>query len=180
MPRKNTRRRYERSQVFHIYNRGVAKQCTFRDINDFHYFLELLTEHTRTHDLSVLAFCLMTNHFHLILYSYEPERISNFMHDVLMEYVGCFNKRHARIGALFDHNFRAVAVTTDAQLSVLTRYIHRNPKSTSIGVRNYPWSSLRYYLGKTAPEWLNVEMGLAGVSREQYHALMFESEFGAA
>lgn len=168
-------------EYYHIYNRGVARQPTFFSKKDYerfitclHYysfenvpfrlskFLQLPTgdkdkwikelELKNNIAAEIIAFCLMPNHFHLLLKQVSDKGISMFMKKVTDAYTRYFNIRHRRVGPIFQGAFKAVHVSSDEQLLHLSRYIHLNPL-VSIVVRKedfkeYPWSSLKSYLGE--------------------------------
>lgn len=100
--------------------------------------------------IELVAFCLMPNHFHLLLRQEMDQGISDFMQKITNSYTRYFNTKHKRVGPVFQGAFKAVHVETDGQLLHLSRYIHLNPLVSFI-VRDqdflsYPWSSLNQYL----------------------------------
>ncbi len=100
--------------------------------------------------VTVVAYCLMPNHFHLLLRQEEDGGISQYLADFQNSYTKYFNAKHKRTGALFDRQFRAVLVESENQLLHLTRYIHLNPYSANLiahdQIITYPHSSLHEYL----------------------------------
>lgn len=102
--------------------------------------------------VEVLSFCFMPNHFHLLLRQEVNDGISKFMSNFLNSYTRFFNTKHERVGQIFLRPFKAVRIYTEYQLLHVSRYIHLNPYSARIAknlqeLKNYPWSSLREYLG---------------------------------
>ncbi len=113
----------------------------------------------------IISYCLMNNHFHILLVQARDNGIAKFMQKLGTGYTMYFNKRYERVGSLFQGVFKAVRVDTDEYLSYLHQYIHANPldfsepewrqnkiKNTAKAlerVRNYPWSSFSYYAGET-------------------------------
>lgn len=167
---------YDRSMgigsFYHIYNRGVAKNAIFSDNNDYQRLLEtisfylddkrssklstarklrdalpLLTSQPIAPIANIHAYCLMSNHFHLLLEEVTEGGISRFMRRVLLSYTRYFNTRHNRVGPLFQGTFRFVRVEDDEQFLHLTRYIHLNPYVARIvdDPERYPWSSYSSY-----------------------------------
>ncbi len=137
----------------------------FLDAHDYSKFISLLRRHLDPDDdstnsdgreyekynLELVAFCLMDNHFHLLIFqSSEPTAITQLMRSVMTAYTMYFNRRYERSGRLFEGIFKASRVTNDSYLMHLTRYIHMNPRN----YLRYKHSSLPYYLGKKAPAWL--------------------------
>lgn len=172
-------------QHYHVYNRGVASQPTFSNQKDYERFLlclsyyrfkdlqlrlskllqvhkderEKILSNLKTADdktVDLIAFCLMPNHFHLLLKQISDGGISKFMKQITDGYTRYFNTKHQRVGPLFQGAFKAVRVETDEQLLHLSRYIHLNPL-VSLVVRdeyfiNYPRSSLKSYLNGKSDE----------------------------
>ena len=105
--------------------------------------------------ITLLAYCLMPNHFHLLLKQTERTIVKQFLQSLITRYVIYFNKRYQRIGTLFQGVYRAVLVNTDKQLLHLTRYIHRNSITTkNSSFIDYPYSSIGDYLGRRKTNWL--------------------------
>ena len=166
MPGKNLIRSYAPQSYYHIYNRGVNKQEIFRDKEDYAVFLSLVKRYLgdkivkRSNgtpnlnfydDISLLAFCLMSNHFHFMVYQGDNERaITEFIRSLITSYGMYFNKKYNRVGALFQQRYRAVLIGDDSYLLHISRYIHLNPKD----YMNYEWSSLPYYLGYKQASWV--------------------------
>lgn len=110
-------------------------------------------EFYRTRPLvEIIAFCLMSNHFHLILKQLEENGITRFMHRIGTGYTNYFNIKNERSGRLFEGTYKSVLVESDEQLFHLSRYIHLNPTADKLisleDLPAYPWSSLPLYLGK--------------------------------
>lgn len=111
--------------------------------------------------VEIISFCLMPNHYHLILKQSVENGITNFMHRIGTAYTGYFNIRQNRSGRLFETTFKAVMLNTDEQLLYLTRYQHLNPRvlglSTPQELISYPWSSLQTYLGNKRLSFIKPE-----------------------
>jgi putative transposase len=136
-------------EFFHIYNRGTEKRTIFFDYADHHRFIELLylcnsekqinvrdvkSSHESVFNferdeilVSIGAYCLMPNHFHLLLTPQTDGAISKYMNKVSTGYSMYFNKRYMRTGALFQGKFKAEHADTDEYLKYLYAYIHLNP-----------------------------------------------------
>lgn len=148
---------------YHVMNRGAGGQATFRCDEDRVDFGRLLgTGHDRF-GVIVHAYCLMTNHFHLLVQC--PHRgLVDFMHLVGSSFVRHANERSGRDGPLFRGRYHSVLVRDDTQLVTAVRYIHRNaldlPGVTAVD--EYRWSSHRTYLGhRRTPSWMRTDAVLA-------------------
>lgn len=103
-------------------------------------------------DVSLLCYCLMNNHFHLLIYQHTPAAMSKLMRGIMTSYSMYFNKKYGLSGALFESRYKASRISSDEYLMHISRYIHLNPKDWMA----YPYSSIHsYYL--CAPEWLHPE-----------------------
>lgn len=116
----------------------------------------LLRMNNFSDSIVLMAYCLMGNHFHLLVKQTQERTIEAFMRSLCTRYVQYFNKRHGnRVGGLFQSTYKAVVIQSEEQLWHLSRYIHRNPatKGLSLLERPHP-SSYRNYLGLTTQEWV--------------------------
>ena len=128
----------------HITNHAVGKEPLFINDRDRHQFMRRLYESADRHNVDVIAFCLMGNHFHLVLRC-PQQGLSECMHYLESIYAREFNKRHARRGALVRRTFHNTLITDEGQALATIRYVHRNPLELGIDIRSYPWSSYRAY-----------------------------------
>jgi putative transposase len=161
MPSRNTIREYDVPAYYHIYNRGAGGAVIFRDAQDKRKFISLLARYLDqqntaypTYAIELLAYCVMGNHFHLLVYQeMEPDEITNFMRSVSTAYSMYYNLRYKNRGHVFQGVFRAVRITKESYLAHISRYIHLNPETYV----TYKWSSLPYFIGTPAPKWLQPE-----------------------
>lgn len=171
------------NEVYHILNRGISFQPTFSNKREyqravqtiFYYqniqpplkysrFLSLSNEKRfeilkrlkkqRKFLVEVIAYCLMTNHFHLLLRQVEDSGISKFVSNFTNSHTRYSNTRNERKGPLFQGKFRAVRIESDEQLLHVSRYIHLNPYSSYVirslkELEDYPYSSFPEYIGKS-------------------------------
>jgi len=167
MPGRNIRKDDVAESYYHIYARGANKQKIFLDEADFTLFLSLrkrylsrsTTKTSRGVDfpklydgVNLLAYCLMSNHFHLLIFQIDEKVMSSLMRRVMSAYSLYFNKKYQRVGHLFESSYRASRITNDTFLLHISRYIHLNPNNW----RSYPYSSLSSYIGNTKRDWLAV------------------------
>jgi putative transposase len=167
MPSRNAVKVYEVDSFYHAYNRGVNKRKIFLDEKDYAVFLNLLKryldtapskdlkgrEYTHLHGrIELLAFCLMPNHFHLLLYQSDQHAMTTLLQSVCTSYTNYFNKRHKRVGHLFQGVFKASHITSDSYCQHISRYIHLNPSRSDY--RTWEFSSLSYYLGLKNAGWV--------------------------
>ena len=159
---------------YHVMNRGNNRQAIFLNDEDYGIFLETLKETSRSFGLKILSFCLMSNHYHLLL-STPKANLSRAMRHLNGVYTQRFNRRHKKDGHLFRGRFKAILVQEDEYLTHLIRYIHLNPMEDP---KNYPYSSHKRYLkAKDETPWLCVRLGLAFFSNKLGEALEAYREF---
>lgn len=169
---------------YHVYNRGVEKRDIFLDEKDYQSFLGILKaylfdegqnpnpnalqgpalqsmrirKHSLAEDISLVAYCLMPNHFHFLLQQRTSSAVTKFMQRVLTAYSMYFNKHYDRVGSLFQGRFQAKEISKDEYLLHLTRYIHRNPVEAKMAkiqnLEKYKWSSYQNYLGLKEGGWV--------------------------
>lgn len=173
MPSPNAVKRYDAPAYYHVYNRGAGGRTIFTDSVDRKKFMAILERHLSTdleendytiYDVELVAYCLMGNHFHLLLYiPVEPRDLAYLMKSTLTAYSMYFNKRHRSYGHLFQGVYKASLINDDAYLAHITRYIHLNPRT----YRTYYWSSLKNYLGERTVSWVHPER-VADVTPERY------------
>ena len=206
MPSKNAIKKYEAGAYYHIYNRGVEKRIIFQDDKDYKTFLSYLkfylsppTKHDLHSDLQgvslkaippsrvlknyhdeieLLAYCLMPNHFHLLVHQTTVSAINYFMRSLSTKYVCYFNTRYKRVGHLFQDTYKAVKIESEQQWIHLTKYIHLNPldlhpfKESPCRLTEYKYSSYPNYLGKFKQSWVKPNEILANISKvgkNSYH-----------
>ena len=139
---------------YYVCARGTDKQLIFEGDEDRWEFLELMRECCREEGVTVIAWCLMDNHVHLVLADYE-DAMSAAMHRLLLTYARRFNKRTGRTGHLFQNRFDRRSLDTDWQMMEAIRSVHADPQEAGISlIERYPWSSfaehLRAYDGDAA------------------------------
>lgn len=159
------------NKIYHIYNRGTDKRKIFLEHRDYARFLSLLylsngtsSVHISNHQGSTLmellslekgeplvdiaAYCLMPNHFHLLLKQKVDGGISKFMQKLTTGYTMYFNTKYQRSGTLFQGKFKSKQTGEDRYLKYLLSYIHLNPSKYA----TYPYSSYFDFIGKERPE----------------------------
>ena len=146
------------SAIYHVIARGNDRKDIFRDRADRRRYLHGLSECRERFQFAVLAYCLMDNHVHLVL-ERGPAPLSRIMQTLHSAYAQSFNRRHGRVGHLFQDRYRAFIVEKDRYLVALLRYVHRNPCEAGLVSRpeDYPWSSDRFIRAGRGPRWLDLE-----------------------
>ncbi len=183
--------------IYHIYNRGVEKRSLFLDDRDYNRFIynlavfndikpalnsgrksiiglaekEIKSIKQKRPLVNIIAFCLMSNHYHLLLEQEENDGISKFMNKLGVGYANYFNLKYQRVGPLFQGKFKSVLVNNEAHFLYIPHYIHLNPldlvmpswregsiketKKALNFLNSYKWSSYGDYTDKTNFQFLD-------------------------
>jgi len=119
------------------------------DERDYKRYLDRMREYKDKHNVSILAYCLMPNHIHLLIRQNGPQPASAFVQRLHTAYTMYFNKKYDLIGHPFQGRFKTKMVGKDEYLMHLSRYIHLNPKKLVAKIPSYKWSSYPAYIGET-------------------------------
>lgn len=141
-------RQLSSSGFYHIVFQGVNHQHIFEDEGDYSYLLQALHDLKIDLAFEVHAYCLMSNHVHLLLREKRLGDISLIMKRLLTKYAMYFNRKYQRSGALIASRYKSVPVEADEYFIPLQRYIHQNPLKAGLvnNPEEYPFSSYREYL----------------------------------
>lgn len=165
MPQKYAVKDYAPEAYYHVYARGNSKQPVFIDPSDYKYFLGLFSRYLSNKssisktgapypnyrdDIELLAYCLMRNHFHMLIYQRHSDDLRKIMHSLMTSYSRYFNVKYARSGAVFESRYKARLIFDQSYLEHISRYIHLNPRNWA----TYRHSSLANYLSGASPDWL--------------------------
>lgn len=125
--------------AYHIYNRGAHRMQLFLHPWDYEYCTSLLYKYTRKYDVSLLAYCLMPNHYHLVLAQRPDGSISRCLQTLFNTYVQGYNKVHTHSGTLFQGSARHRHVDSEGYAVQVVRYIHLNPVRAGLVRRAGEW-----------------------------------------
>lgn len=144
---------------YHVLSRGNERKDIYRDAADYAAFLHRIAEASDAFGFLFHAYALMPNHYHLLVET-PNGKLSQGMRHINGTYSQYFNKRHDRVGHVFQGRFKAILVEKESYLLTLSRYIHRNPSKAGLVEKpwDYPWSSCRQFLGLQSPaSWMAIE-----------------------
>ena len=163
---------------YHVILRGNGKQDIFFDEADRYRFYLLLQECVERFRCRVHAFCLMTNHLHLMVQVADLP-LSRIMQNLSFRYTRWVNWRHERSGHLFQGRYQAVLVDGDSYLLELVRYLHLNPVRAGMvsSPGHYPWSSHKAYCGQETIPWLTTDATLEMLSAKRSTAIRAYAAF---
>jgi len=158
--------------VYHVTSRGNARSDIYLSDDDREMFLAVLAHVVDRFGWICHAYCLMSNHFHLMIET-PRSNLSRGMGQLNGMYTQRFNRTHARVGHLFQGRFKSIVVDKDAYLLELSRYIVRNPVAAGMvkDVGDWPWSSYHATAGDIpAPDYLDVDWLLSQFGADGEHA----------
>lgn len=169
-------------EIYHVYARGNGRAPIYHEPGHRSGFLDVLGTTLPAAEVSILAYCLMDNHFHLVLRA-GPLPLGRPMQRLLSAYARRLNREAGRTGHVFERRYQSKHVTSDDYLRAVLRYVHFNPVRAGIVSEPaaYRWSSHGAYLGGTAPDWLELGGlkeffgGTLAVARRRYKAFCMET-----
>jgi len=165
--------------VYHVTSRGNGRQRIFLVDSDREAFLEVLSDAVKRFGWICHAYCLMTNHYHLLLETPEAN-LSRGMRHLNGVYTQAFNRRHMRSGHVMQGRFKAILVEKESHLLELARYVVLNPvrAKTVRSAKDWPWSNYRATAGMAeTPEFLAANWTLAQFHRSRARAINLYREF---
>ncbi|MDP5132877.1 MAG: transposase [Paraglaciecola sp.] len=142
--------------LYHITSRGNERKAIYFDDTDFELFLTLLGKVCEQYNWVVNAYCLMTNHYHLLVETPDAN-LSKGMRQLNGTFTQAINRKHQRVGHLFQGRYKAILVDKNTYLLELSRYIVLNPIRANMvqNLEDWPWSNWQAVMGKAAsPAWL--------------------------
>jgi REP element-mobilizing transposase RayT len=173
---------------YHVINRGNRRNQVFFSDSDYELFLEKLGEYLELYEVDLFSYCLMPNHYHLFLKTSQAN-LGNFMQAFNTSFTVSMNRKHGESGHLFQGRYKAQLVESELYKNMLSRYIHLNPvkvkslknvllASLKKRLRDYKWSSFRYYLGiAEKPNWLNRSFILSSWGKDAEEKIKYYREY---
>lgn len=171
-------------EIYHVFNHSVQGMPIFKGSHECNLFLEAVRFYLQPNPptrfsiyrtsrdqypvkldcrlVTIITFCLMTNHFHFLLRQEKDDGIKKFIQKLSNSFAHYFCLKYKTRGHIFEGNFKAVRVETEEQLLHLNRYIHLNPVTGYLteNPQDYPWSSYRFYLGKERLDFVEATLVL--------------------
>jgi REP element-mobilizing transposase RayT len=144
---------YAPGQNYHFYNHGVHRLSIFREPNNYLFALEKIKRYVREFELTVIAYCLLPNHYHFLIRQDGDARASLLPQMVFNSYSKAYNRRYDHRGTLFEGSYKVKPVLDETQLLNLCRYIHANPVLHGFVERPEDWAYSNYL------EWIGERDG---------------------
>jgi len=161
--------------IYHILNRGHNKDRLFRTSADYNRFKEILARYEEEHSFEIYHYCIMPNHFHLLMRILKADDLPPLMKGICQSYANYHRKAYDHIGYLFQNRYKSIFIDKDSYLLECARYIERNPVRANIvkDPSEYPWSSYNHYAGGLPDPIITANPlyeGLADTSEERRDA----------
>ena len=141
---------YLSGNYYHVYNRGCNREVIFADSDNYLFLLRKIKIYLRHYPLSIIAYCLMPNHYHFLLRPETNNAVPHFIQRLFNSYVQAFNRQQNRSGTLFEGRVKSVWVDSEAYVMHLCRYIHLNPVTTRLvkQPKDWPYSNYLDWIGE--------------------------------
>ena len=164
---------------YHVINRGNGGERIFKSDRDKEKFLEYLAKDNERFAIIIHSYCVMTNHYHLIVETPQPN-LSIAIQWLNVSYATYYNKKHRRNGHLFQGRFKAILINADEYIIQLSRYIHLNPVRAKMVLKpgDYPWSSYLSFTGdRKLQDWLETGGILSHFGKQRKTTIHYYREY---
>jgi len=160
----------------HITQRGTNKTSIFSDDKDREYFLACLNDWAARTGTKIWAYCLMDNHFHLLLVPGQEQSLGKCLHGITFRYAQYYNQKYGRTGRLWQNRYFSCPVDKDEYLWAVVRYIERNPVRASMAKRaeDWEWSSARTHIKGKGSKIPKLSDWLEETERSEYRRFVNE------
>lgn len=160
------RRIYSETGIYHVMCRGNDKTDIFIDDEDKLKYLNILGEKMEESNYTLYAYCIMSNHSHLILKE-ENQTLPNIMRRINTSYAQYFNRKYGRVGHVFQGRYRSEPIGDDSYLLTAIRYVHNNPVKAKLveNCEDFRWCSYNHYIGKCDDKIIDKDFILALFSK---------------
>jgi len=144
---------YQPGRFYHFFNRGAHRISVFREPDNYLFVLRRIKSYSRELGLSVIAYCLMPNHYHWLIRQDRERPAGLLPQRVFNSYSKAYNKTYQHSGTLFEDNYHVVPILSESHLLHLCRYIHGNPAKDGMATHPEEWPYSNY------PEWIGLRDG---------------------
>ena len=136
--------------IYHVLNRGNGKQKVFHKKQDYRVFVDLMKEAKRRHPVKIFAYCLMPNHFHIVIMAIKAKDLSRFMQWLMTSHVRRYHTHYGTSGHIWQGRFKSFVIQEDSYLLTALRYVERNPVRSGLveSAMDWSWSSLKELAGE--------------------------------
>ena len=142
-------RKNSKSCFYHVIVQGINKEYIFRNDEDIKHYKQIIISKLKESNIEILAYCIMNNHTHLLIYSERSQYLSKYMQKVNISYSQYYNKKNKRVGYVFRDRYYSQDIVNERQLYTCMKYIHNNPVKAKIVnvMQDYKYSSYNEFNG---------------------------------
>jgi putative transposase len=137
--------KYQDHSYYHIYNRGAHREKIFFENENYRYFESLMIKYSQQSNVTIAAYCLMPNHYHIIAKQQPSGSLPTFMKKTFSAYTQAINKRFGFSGTLFQGQAKIKEITTDSYCLQVIRYVHLNPVTAKMVASADEWIYSNYH-----------------------------------
>ncbi|MGR3220381.1 MAG: REP-associated tyrosine transposase [Candidatus Anammoxibacter sp.] len=143
--------------IYHVINRGNNREIIFAEDEDYQHYLNTIQRYKKKYHFKLYAYCLMTNHVHLLIQVSKEGSISKIMQSVTVAHTRRYNYKYQRCGHVWQGRFHSPIVSEDDHMLTIMQYIEQNPLRANMVkcVTDYPWSSYKLNVRKKEPVIIN-------------------------
>lgn len=178
---KRDNRKLQSGSCYHIYNRGNRKQEIALEQEDYQAYMHYLEYNSKRFRQELFSYCIMPNHFHLLVMVKDPTLFMKFMNCFSASCARFYNKKYKSVGHLFQDKYKHREIEDKIDLAYTVRYIHRNPLDLEgideKNLMNYPYSSFGQYCGLDFGNKVNCELILNLFKSENYLRFVLSKNF---
>jgi putative transposase len=151
--------KYVAGHYYHIYNRGVGKQNIFSHEENYLFLLRRIGKYLPFYPISLIAYCLMPNHYHMLIFAKQDGAPGQFIQRVFNSYTQALNLQQGRSGTLFEGRAKSKLIFENEYLFQITRYIHLNPVRAGLVAKPEDWifSNYREFIGTRKGQLFDME-----------------------
>lgn len=136
--------------VYHIINRGNGGQVVFRKDTDYEAFIDIMKEAKIQYSINIFAYCLMPNHFHIVLMPHQAQNLSKWMQWLMTSHVRRYHRHYGTSGHVWQGRYKSFLIQKDSHLLAVLRYVEGNPLRSGLvkSAKDWLWSSYSESIGK--------------------------------
>lgn len=153
-------RSYIKTSFFHVITQGINKQYIFDQSEDIKYYIKIMYELLKEHNIEIIAYCIMNNHVHILIKTEIVKELSKYMQCLNTRYAKYYNKKYNRVGYVFRDRYKSEGIYSEEHLYNCIQYIYNNPVKAGICLKaeEYPYSNYKKITGNTTDDYSFIDI----------------------
>lgn len=153
-------RSYIKTSFFHVITQGINKQYIFDQSEDIKYYIKIMYELLKEHNIEIIAYCIMNNHAHILIKTEIVKELSKYMQRLNTRYGKYYNKKYNRVGYVFRDRYKSEGIYSEEHLYNCIQYIYNNPVKAGICLKaeEYPYSNYKKIIGNTTDSYSFIDI----------------------